>query len=38
MATLTFAALPGLDHVQAPLRIDHMLPQIRKFLAEVGEE
>jgi len=33
----TLVSLPGLDHVQALLRVDVMLPHVREFLAEVGE-
>jgi hypothetical protein len=35
---VTFARLPGLSHVDAWYSADLVLPHVRRFLAEVGEE
>jgi pimeloyl-ACP methyl ester carboxylesterase len=34
----TFLVLPGLDHVQAGMRSDLVVPHVKEFLAKVGKK
>jgi pimeloyl-ACP methyl ester carboxylesterase len=38
MPNVTVVVLPGLDHLEAGCRADLVVPHVRKFLAEVGED
>ena len=38
IANVTLITLPGLDHMGAFMRIDEVLPHVKKFLAEVEQE
>jgi hypothetical protein len=38
IANATFFTLPGLDHGGAIIRIDEVLPHIKRFLAEVDQQ
>ncbi len=38
IANVTFVTLPGLDHMQAIMRSDEVLPHVKRFLADVDQQ